>query len=249
MKPIHALRLRQPDNGPYVPTGAISFVGSGSGAGSSGTTTFPFSSLLGSDGTVPVVQTGDLIIVLQGSRYTSAIQLTPPAGYTTAIPRIAAVGSSHTALLQLCYKFMGGTPDTSVAVPGSSGGWASFVVHVLRGVSQGVTLDSVAPVSAQLVNAVGAPDAPTIMPATSGDWIYVCGVVGTTGFSPLTNPANLSAAARHFTSATMPSNAGCSAAGLKLDWESGEFDPAAFGGGATAANGGVIGAALTLRAA
>jgi hypothetical protein len=73
---------------------------------------------------------------------------------------------------------------------------------------------------------------------TAGAWIYVVGATATsTPSANITNSGDLSTTTNHFTGALTTSTVGAVAAGLKENWVSGAFDPAAFTGGAANSTG------------
>lgn len=114
----------------------------------------------------------------------------------STVARTPAINSSFTQLtaqtqsdtfdanLRVGYKRMGGTPDTLVQV-GPTGATvdSGFVtIHVLRGVDPTDPLDGVTAIFAAASNS-GTPNPGAIIPATSGNVVYVVGANGhgTTG--------------------------------------------------------------------
>ena len=92
---------------------AITFVGSntGSAVGTSAVTV-----------SLPAMLQGDMVLVITGTPEDLTAAAGPPttAGYTT-IPD-QKLGSSQPGRLHTSYKFMGATPDTSVAITASDSG-------------------------------------------------------------------------------------------------------------------------------
>jgi hypothetical protein len=173
-----------------------------------------------------------------------------PAGYTAAHAAIIGNASeSHSVSMAVSYKKMGGSPDTTVSIPAAAAttNGVSVTIHCFRGVDLTTPLD-VTTTTASGIN-TGVPNAPSITPVTAGAWILVCGSAAVAAGAVFTNPAGLSTTANHFRSATITTttNDANSGAGLKTDWTSGAFDPAAFGGSTTTNTGSWGAATVALR--
>lgn len=229
---------------------AISFVGSmvveAAGA-SSGTVTANFSSLLDEAGGTPTLQQNDLVLINYCIRRASDAALTPPTGYSEN-QELYSNGSSHDTNQAIWYKFMGATPDTSVALPqsGSASDGVGAVIHVFRGVGTSTPID-VASATATGIDSTN-PDCPAITPSTAGAWIVACGASASNNSITLTRPANLSSTTNHFRQAAGPdTNDSMAATGLKTDWASGSFNPDAFGGGDATAGTSWTAVTLALR--
>lgn len=168
-----------------------------------------------------------------------------PSGYTAAHAAIIGNASeSHSVSMAVSYKKMGGTPDTTVSIPAAAAttNGVSCVIHCFRGVDLTTPLD-VTTTTASAIN-TGVANPPAITPSTAGAWIYVSGGAAVAAGAVFTIPGDLSATTNHFRSATITTttNDANSGAGIKTDWVSGAFDPAAFGG-STSTNTGSWGAA------
>jgi hypothetical protein len=136
-------------------------------------------------------------------------------------------------------KFMGGTPDTSVTVPGNAASFSAVTVtiHAFRGVNTSSPYDA-ASVPVTGIND-GHVNAGAITPVHGGTVIYVAGAVAPGGSGSgtiLTNPGDLNSgtnefAASYLSAITQSSTTG---AGFKV-WTLGDgaFDPATWGGGRT----------------
>jgi hypothetical protein len=203
---------------------AISYVG-GKVLGFVGTTSVTnvsLTDLTGGSDTAP--SAGDFVVVYYGTgSNTTARAITVNSSYTN-LTKIAA-SDTYDANLVVGYKRMGSTPDTSVEVSGTlnTADPGAVVVHVFRGVDETTPLD-VTSVTATGTNSVLCnPGA--ITPSTAGAWIVAGGSgahiagVDTYSSSDLTSFRTVGA------NDTFDVTVG---AGLKTDWTSGPFDPAAF---------------------
>ncbi|MEK7598341.1 MAG: hypothetical protein AAB487_01245 [Patescibacteria group bacterium] len=208
---------------------AVSYVGGqvGSSAGVSGNTTVNFSLTNGSAST-PAAD--DLVIVAfsNGDTANKALTINNSGGtaYTLAGSELYQ-NDSYDSNLRVAYRFMPGTPETSVILAGgdASGGRA-WSVHVFRNVDAGTPLD-VAAVTAGAINTrVVNPGA--ITPTSSGAWIYVAGAgSGSTGGNYTASYLTDFRAANG-----NDTQDGMVGAGYTT-WSSGAYDPAAFAGGGT----------------
>jgi hypothetical protein len=131
--------------------------------------------------------------------------------------------------VQVSYKFMGSTPDTSVTIPGSGNAadGQAWTIQVFRGVDPTTPLD-VTPTYATGQGTNNRPDPAAITPVTAGAWIAVCtGGAAANATSALT--AGYLTNLRFANGAD--TNDGCAASGYYTGWTSGSYDPAVFGGG------------------
>lgn len=209
----------------------IAFVGSGTvQVGGSSGVTFNFSSLLDELGGVPTVLTNDIVVVVRANASNSGTTNTAlPTGYTQISDTSSGPNSFKSG-----YKFMGGTPDTSVTFPAPGGSIqrVAACIYVFRNVNQTTPVDVAATTAS---GASGAADPPSITPVTSGSLILACAGSavggGSTNASTFTNPSGYSATTNHFR--TVLGNGTVDAAvgvGLKFGWTSGAEDPGTMGG-------------------
>ena len=236
MMPLCSPMLLKP---PAGAGGNISFVGSMSWSHNLGTPqVVALSGLRNELGVAPTLLQNDILVATvqreENSATTEAETLC--TGFTAFhAPIFVNSGGGLNFLMQ--YKVMGLSPDTTVTVPQVNSGYrvtcGSF--HVLRGVNTSSPLDVAAVLNSG--TGTGVADGSAITPATTGAWIMIGGaaVNGNGNIAALTNPANLSATTNHFAVAQRAGDSTATAAtagaGLKTDWASGAFDPAAFGGG------------------
>lgn len=207
---------------------AITYVGGqvGGRAGSTSTSNVTFS-LTGGTNSTP--QAGDLVII----GCTVASQARTPAcaisGYT-AQTQINANGTTYDTSLNVSYKFMGGTPDTTFTLP-STGNIADaqrWTVQVWRSVDSTTPLD-VAMVSAS-GTATGRPNPGSITPSTSGAYVGIIGAGAAATGAAYTAPANYTTG--FLTGTTADTNDAMIGSGYR-SWTSGAEDPAAYTGGTT----------------
>jgi hypothetical protein len=208
---------------------AISFVQSNrtGGAGSTGAdSTHVF------QGGAPAIAVGDLAIIAWSVGATTDKAPATPSGYTEA----ANLYSNNTvdANLVIWYKILDSadvaTPQVLIPQSGNNADGRSYAVYVFRGVDQTTPFD----VATQTATGTGttAGNPPSITPTTAGAWIVVA-VGGAAGTGAVyTNPGDLSSTTDHFqTFNGADTNDATIGVGLKTNWVSGAFDPAAFGGG------------------
>lgn len=194
------------------------------------------------------VSTDDLVVVTVGygtNGGSSNPAPTNPTGYT-ALTQQAITSGTYDTNHRVAYKFMGGTPDTSVDIPPSTNiQWGgSYTIQVFRGVDLTTPLD-VAAVYASAFNTNAIPNPGAITPVTSGAWIVVMGnSADPTGATFTTSDMT------NFLTAVGSDNIDSMiGAGYYTGWTSGSFDPAIFGGGKTGSNLSWAATTLALRPA
>lgn len=206
----------------------ITYVGGqvGGRVGATSTSNVTFALTGGSDSTP---QAGDLVII--GCTIASAGR-TPAcaiSGYT-AQTQINANGTTYDTSLNMSYKFMGGTPDTTFTLPstGNNQDAQRYTVQVWRGVDATTPLDvAVVPASG---TATGRPNPGAITPATAGAKVGIIGAGAAATGASYTAPANYTTG--FLTGTTADTNDAMIGAGWR-SWTSGAEDPAAFTGGTT----------------
>lgn len=209
-----------------APEPNITYVGGqvGGRAGSTSTSAVTFA-LTGGSNSTP--QAGDLVII--GCTVASAGR-TPAcaiSGYTEQT-QINANGTTYDTSLNMSYKFMGGTPDTTFTLP-STGNVADaqrYTVQVWRGVDATTPLD-VAAVSAS-GTATGRPNPGSITPTTSGAKVGIIGAGAAATGASYTAPANYTTG--FLTGTTSDTNDAMIGSGYR-SWTSGAEDPAQYTGG------------------
>lgn len=229
---------------------AITFIGSGTqlAAGSTSANTVTFTSALRdeSNALISALVEGDLVVLVWGTGSTADRNPTAPTGYTERA-NLYSDNTEDTNLV-IWTKFMGATPDTTVDVPGSGAAADARVAHIyaFRGVDATTPLDVA--VTTATGTGTGQPNPPAITPATAGAWIVVAGASGAATGANFDAPADLSATTNHWRTGTRADthDATCGT-GLKTDWASGAFDPAAWTGGTTGAGDSWAAATLALR--
>ncbi|MGD9506929.1 MAG: hypothetical protein AB7O95_01870 [Geminicoccaceae bacterium] len=175
-------------------------------------------------GTDSAPQAGDIVIAAfaRANQYNLAALLI--SGYTEIAQDTSGDSEGELALL-VAYKFMGGSPDTTITLPttNSTAAAGAVCISVWRNANPTTPLD-VAAASASGANSA-IPNPPTITPATAGCVIFACGgaghIRGTATFSSsdLTN---------FLTVGGNDTNDISLGLGTKTNWTSGAFDPAAF---------------------
>lgn len=230
---------------------AITFVGSYVGThAATSAQTVNFSNLRDASNNTPTLQEGDLVLVAVENASTvdrTQAQLTP-SGYT-ALHTDDYRNDSNDSNFLVSRKFMGATPDTSVAIPASNATTAgvAYAIYVFRGVDTTTPMDAT-PVVTGATN-TGKANPPAITPVTAGAWIVVFGGAAVAAGAVFTNPGDLSTETNHFRSATITTttNDANIGVGIKTDWTSGSFDPTVFGGSTTTNTGSWSAVTLALR--
>lgn len=204
----------------------ITYVGGqvGGRAGSTSTSNVTFALTGGIDSTP---QPGDLVVI----GCTVASQARTPAcaisGYTSET-QINANGTTYDTSLNMSWKVMGLTPDTTFTLP-STGNIADaqrYTVQVWRGVDPTNPFD-VARVAAS-GTATGRPNPGSITPTTSGAYVGIIGAGAAATGASYTAPANYTT--NFLTGTTSDTNDAMIGSGYR-SWTSGAEDPAAYTGG------------------
>lgn len=206
----------------------ITYVGGqvGGRAGSTSTSNVTFA-LTGGSNSTP--QAGDLVIIGCAVASQARTPACAISGYT-AQTQINANGTTYDTSLNMSYKFMGGTPDTTFTLP-STGNIADaqrYTVQVWRGVDAATPLD-VAVVAAS-GTATGRPNPGAITPVTAGAMIGIIGAGAAATGASYTAPANYTTG--FLTGTTADTNDAMIGAGRR-SWTSGAEDPANYTGGTT----------------
>lgn len=210
----------------------ISYVGgvAGSRAGSTSTTSQSLTSLTGGSDSAP--QEGDLVVVTVGVGSQGRNPDCAISGWSTVGTQLSITVDTYDTSLQVSYKFMTSSPDTSVTIP-SSGNIAdgqAWAIHVFRGV------DPTTPLDVAVVTATGNNtarfDAGPITPTTAGAWVLICGAgAASSNTTAYTAPSGYTTNWRQANGAdTNDCQVG---AGYYTGWTSGEHNPGVVGGGST----------------
>lgn len=231
---------------------AITFVGSGVGTHAAvSAQTYNFSSLLNDAGGTPTLAAGDIVYVAveNSSTVDRGAGALVPSGYTSAVAADYR-GDSNDSNFQVSYKVMGGTPDTSVAIPASNATTAgvAYAVYVFRGVNTVGGPGDATPTTVGAGN-TGIANAPAIVPVTAGAWVVAFGGAAVAAGAVFTNPAGMSATTNHFRSTTITTTTNDANIGgaLYTAWTSGSYDPAVFGGSTTTNTGSWSAVTLALK--
>lgn len=208
---------------------AISYVGGqvGGRAGSTSTTNITYA-LTGGTNSTP--QAGDFVVitdVIASAGRTPACAITAPATWNS-LTQINANGTTYDTSLNVSYKFMGGTPDTTFTLPstGNIQDAQRYTIQVWRGVDTTNPFDVTA-VSAS-GTATGRPNPGSITPTTSGAYVLICGGGAAATGAAYTAPANYTT--NFLTGTTADTNDAMVGSGYRA-WTSGTEDPAAYTGG------------------
>jgi hypothetical protein len=210
---------------------AISYVGGqvGGRVGAASTTTITYA-LTGGSNSTP--QAGDLVIVtaIVGSAGRNPAQaITAPATWT-ALGQLNPNTTTYDTSLNVSYKFMPATPDTTFTMPstGNAQDAQRWTIQVFRGVDSTNPLD-VAAVAAS-GTATGRPNPGSITPTTAGAWVVICGGGAAATGAAYTAPANYTT--NFLTGTTADTNDAMVGSGYR-SWTSGAEDPAQYTGGTT----------------
>jgi len=230
----------------------ISFIGSYVGThAATSAQTVNFSNLRDEANAQPTLLEGDLVLVAVNNASTvnrTNAELTP-SGYTEVSATDLYQNDSNDVNLLVSRKFMGASPDTSVAIPASNATTAGvgYAIYVFRGVDPTTPLDVAATTAG--ANNTGVANGAAITPSTAGAWIAVFAGAAVAAGAVFTNPSGMSSTTNHFRSATITTttNDANIGAALKTDWTSGSFDPAVFGGSTSTNTGSWSAVTVALR--
>lgn len=207
---------------------AISYVG-GQVAGRAGVASTLTVTFALTNGTNTTPQPGDLVVITsivasQGRNEAQAI-----SGYT-ALGQLLADGTTYDTSLNVSWKVMGNTPDTTFTLP-STGNIADaqrYTVQVWRGVDS----SGIASVSATGTS-TARPNPGSITPTVAGSVVLICaGGAAVTGTN-YTAPTNFTT--NFLTGFTADTNDAMVGSGYWTGWTSGAVDPAAYTGGSASA--------------
>ena len=205
-------------------TANIQYVGGqvGSRAGSTSTTSITFA-LTGGLSSTP--QDGDLVLITSAVGKTIGSPDQTISGYT-GIGQVNYGGPTYGVSINVSWKFMTSTPDTTFTLPssGSTSNAQCYTVQVFRGVNA-TPMD----VTATTGNSSpGYPNPPSITPVTPGAWIVVCGAGAEDNTTAFTGPTGYTA---NFLTTTQADTNDCAiGSGYKSTWTSGAENPAAYTG-------------------
>lgn len=212
--------------------GSKQVVGAGTG---SGDITVSLTDIKDSANANVSLSQNDFIIVTMGTTNNSFTDYTYPAisGWTLRADRVVG-GTVCANNLGIYHKFMGSSPDGSIAVPQPPAGWDYvIIVMAFRGINTSTPFD----VADATGTGGGNPDPPSITPVTAGAIIVFAGsytVRSLNSPTPWLQPADLSSTVNDWNVGSVDSGPGQVAAmGVKKNWTSGAFDMAALTGGHT----------------
>jgi hypothetical protein len=213
---------------------AITYVGGVKG-GRAGATTTTSQSLSGTltGGTASSPATGDLVVILVSAASASGYAPTTLAisSWSNGTFR-ANTGVTNYSYQQYSYKFMGGTPDTSITIPssGNARNAQRWAVHVFRGVDSTTPLDGVTPAFAS-GTASGRPNPSSVTPNTAGAWILWMGASAAGAGTLFTAPTGFTT---NWLGDTTPDTYDVmDGFGYYTGWTTGAYDPAAITAGGT----------------
>lgn len=209
------------------------------------------SNLKDASNATPTLQQRDLIIVVVNVTGTTDVTQANllPSGYTAMHTDLYADDTNDTNL-QVGYKFMGASPDTTVSIPAATStvNGVAYSIYAFRGVDIDTPMD----VTTTTVTGTngGVPNAPAITPSTAGTWLFIVGASAMAAGVAVTAPSSgVSTTTNHsrnavITSTTVDAAVSCC---IKTDWSSGSFDPATFGGGTSTNTGSNAAVTIALR--
>jgi hypothetical protein len=196
---------------------------------------------------------GDVVVVPYATSAVTDGAMSEGSATYTVVHEAYSNGTANDTNLWLGYKVMGGTPDTTITVLGTGGANHGTIAtaFAFRGVDAAVLdVAFVAGSHAATGTASTRPNAPAITPNTAGAWIVVAGGGAAATGGAFTNPGDLSATTNHFRSANHAETIDIAIGmGIKTDWVSGAFDPAAWTGGVANAGDSWAAMVIALKAA
>lgn len=146
------------------------------------------------------------------------------SGYTQVVDLYA--NDDFDANLQVGYKFMGATPDTTVTITGGTGSGVdggAIAIHVWRGIDTTTPLDVTTTTITQ--TNTGIPNPPAITPTTANSVVLVAAASAHNGGNDTYTATQLA----NFLTVGEGGDTNDATVGLgSFDWVSGAFDPNAF---------------------
>ena len=199
----------------YVGGQTVSFTGV-----ATGNTTLTFNLTGGTNG---LPQAGDLVVIAygvgSGSSRNPVLSIT---GYT----EIAELFQSDTysANMEVCYKFMGSTPDTqfSRSPTGNVSDAGAIVIHVWRNVDPTIPFDVTS--VTRVVASTGIPNANPITPTTTNSVVLVAAATAHNGATDTFTASALS----NFRTVGSNDDIDVTVGMGSFAWTSGAYDPAAW---------------------
>lgn len=225
----------------FEAAGGIEYVGGKTVVLAGGSAVVSLTDLTGGLATEPSAD--DLIIVSFGGGGTGdqIIGVTTP-GYTEVSELYA--DDTVDANLSVNHKVADGDTTVTLSTSGSSGQPVVCAIDVRRGVSTATPMD-VAATTATGIN-TGRPNPAAITPITEGAVIIVAGLG--TNFGTTLAIFTTTELANFISVAGAASNNSVIGVG-SLEWTSGAFDPATFGGGSISGNSSWVAVTMALRPA
>lgn len=190
---------------------------------STGTTTVSLTGLTGGLATAPA--TNDLVIVVRSWASTGDKTMTTSSTGWSTITELFADGVNDTNL-EIYYKIMGATPDTSIVVNAHlTGESSSFTVHVFRNIDLTTPIDVTSTTATTTTSAT--PNPPAITPVTTNAIVFV--VAGSAYGGGTTAASYTAAYLTNFLTTGIASQTYDSVVGAGwVAWTSGAYDPAAW---------------------
>jgi hypothetical protein len=206
---------------------AITYVGGITANGNSANYALDLTALTGGTNSSP--STGDIVVVSCAAASTTNLDMSIiTAGYTSVADRYT--NTTRDLNLGVSYKVMGGSPDTSVTVPGSdtSTDGAAACVQVFRGVDTTTPMDTTAVVTGGSNSAT--PNPPSITPVTVGALVVIAGAYAAASIdASFTVPSGYQGEPIN-DSADPGVGCACFMSHGESTWVSGAVDPAGWGG-------------------
>lgn len=204
-----------------------------------GNVTLTFSNFRDEANAAVTLKEGDLVVAAFAFGNTTDYVFPAITGWTL-LGEAYANGTVNDANVGVYYKIMSSTVDTTVTITGPGGAADASIglAHVFRGTHSTPIDVYTAGTHNATGTGTGAVNPAAITPATAGAIICVVGALANPAGAVLTTGGDLSTATNHFRTGTSPDTSDISIGfGIKIDWTSGAFDPAAWGGGGTRAAG------------
>lgn len=217
----------------------------GSRAGTVGTLSVDFATTLGGASVLP--KAGDLVIITSVVASAGRNQAQAISGYT-ALGQLNFAANTVDVSMNVSYKFMETTPDTSFTLPstGNALDAQAYTVQVFSGVDQATPMD-VTPVSVAGSGSTVRPNPGANTPSTAGAWVVICGGGASATSANFTAPANFTT--NFLTILQADTYQAMVGSGYWDGWTSGAVDPALYTGGSNSAGGSWAAYTLVLRPA
>lgn len=228
---------------PAMPSGLV-FLGSKTAQrdNSAADNSTPLNDLLDTSGNPITLQEGDLVVAFhvqtdQGSALQGnliAAEMKDPT-YSDAMTSEIWVNDTYDVAIFVAYKLMGSTPDTTMVLKGAedTNGGHGVVLMAFRG-AHATPFEATYGTASDIGSSSSSIDPASVTPSAAGSFVLVFGAFAqdTPQATAPSQPSDLSSTTNEWVAlaSTSGGNEYAMGVGMKKDWTSGAFNPAAWTG-------------------